>query len=464
MSTSSLGSTDRPVRVAIVGAGPAGFYAADALLRHETPVFEVDLFDRLPTPFGLVRSGVAPDHQKIKTVIKAFDRTARHPRFRFLGNVEVGRDLSAEDLALHYDQVVYAVGSSSDRQLGIPGEDLTGCHGAAAFVGWYNGHPDFVDLEFRFDTTRAIIVGVGDVALDVARILLRSPDELAKTDISGRALAALRNSRIREVVLMARRGAAQVAFSPGELQDIVDLAGVAVVVDPASLDVGAEHVDQLEPRCRKNVDMLRAQAARTPEDGARPLRIELLASPVEVLAGAPGRMGTVRVERNALTGDPLAPKARGTGQFFTIEAGLLFRSVGYRAVALPGVPFDERAGVIPNRAGRVLDPARDAILPGIYAVGWIRRGPTGVIGTNKADAQSVAELMVADVPACAARAGSLPPRAAIDDLLRTRGVRVVSYADWLAIDAVEIARGVELGKVRDKFERVDEMLAVLNAR
>jgi ferredoxin--NADP+ reductase len=452
------------VRAAIVGAGPAGFYAAEALLRRQAPVFAVDLFERLPTPFGLVRSGVAPDHQKIKTVIRAFERTAQHPRFRFLGHVEVGRDLSAEELAQHYDQVVYAVGSASDRQLGIPGEDLAGCHGAAAFVGWYNGHPDFVDLAFDFDTPRAIIVGVGDVALDVARILLRRPDELAGTDISGRALAALRASRIREVVLMARRGAAQVAFSPAELHEIAELEGVAVVVDPASLEVGVEHLDALEPRCRKNVDLLRTLAGRAPRPGARPLRVELLASPVEVLAGAPGRMGAVRVERNTLSGDPLAPKARGTGEFFTIEAGLLFRSVGYRATALPGVPFDERAGVIPNRDGRVLDPAQDRVLPGIYAVGWIRRGPTGVIGTNKADAQSVAELMAADVPACAARAATPPPPGAIDDLLRRRGVRVVGYADWLAIDAVEVARGRSLGKVRDKIERVDEMLAVLDAR
>lgn len=464
MATSTFGSPDRPVRVAIVGAGPAGFYAADALLRHAAPLFAVDLYDRLPTPFGLVRSGVAPDHQKIKTVIRAFERIAQHPRCRFLGNVEVGRDVSAAELVAHYDQVVYAVGSSSDRQLGIPGEELAGCHGAAAFVGWYNGHPDFVDLHFDFDTERAVIVGVGDVALDVARILLRRPDELATTDISDRALAALRASRIREVVLMARRGAAQVAFSPAELHELTELAGVAVLVDAASLAVGTEHLHALEPRCTKNVELLRGLAARAPGAGARTLRIELLASPVAVLPGAEGRMGSVRVERNTLTGDPLAPKARGTGECFTIAAGLLFRSVGYRAVALPGVPFDERGGIIPNRAGRVVDPAQDRVLHGQYAVGWIRRGPTGVIGTNKADAQAVAELMVADVPAGAARAAALPPPAAIDDLLRRRGVRVVAWPDWLALDAAEIARGRERGKVRDKLERIADMLAVLDAR
>ena len=459
-----LGSVDRPVRVAIVGAGPAGFFAADALLRREAPLFEVDLFDRLPTPFGLVRSGVAPDHQKIKTVTKAFDRTARHPRCRFLGNVEVGRDLSAAELTEHYDQVVYAVGSASDRRLGIPGEDLAGCHGATSFVGWYNGHPDFVDLKFDFETTRAIIVGVGDVALDVARVLLRSPDDLAKTDISSRALAALRQSRIREVVLLARRGAAQVAFSHTELENIADIEGVAVAVDPASVVAGCEQLAELEPRCRKNVELMRALASRAPCAGDRPLRIELLASPVEVLAGEPARMGKVRVERNELTGDPQAPKARGIGQFFEIEAGLLFRSVGYRAVALPGVPFDDKAGVIPNRDGRVLNAAQGSVLPATYAVGWIRRGPSGVIGTNKADAHSAVGLMVEDVPLCVERAATLPPRAAIDRLLHDRDRRVVSYADWLAIDAVEVARGRELGKVRDKIERVDDMLAVLKPR
>lgn len=452
-----LGSAERPARVAVVGAGPAGFYTADALLRRDSPAYAVDLFDRLPTPFGLVRSGVAPDHQKIKNVIKAFERTARHPRFRFLGNVELGRDVSAQELTAHYDQVVYAVGSSSDRRLGIPGEDLPDCHGATAFVGWYNAHPDFVPLRFDLGAERAIIVGVGNVALDVARVLLRSPDELAVTDIPGYSLEALRSSRIREVVLLARRGGAQVAFDPGELLDIRDLRGVGVSIDPAQVEPDMAHLAELQTKNRKNVELMLAIAREGARSAERRLRIELLASPVEILADDRGRMRRVRVERNVLVPAPGGPKARGTGSYFEIEAGALFRSVGYRAVPLPGVPFDEKAGIIPNVEGRVTDGAR--IVPGAYAVGWIRRGPTGVIGTNKADAHAVAAHMVEDVLAATDHA---PAKTGIDALLSSRGVRVVGWLDWLVIDELEMARGRRLGKVRDKIETVDAMLSALD--
>ena len=461
MGSAALGSVERPLRVAIVGAGPAGFFTADALLRRETPLYEVDLFDRLPTPFGLVRSGVAPDHQKIKAVTRVFDRTAKHPRFRFMGNVELGRDVFATDLARHYDQVVYAVGSSGDRRLGIPGEDLAGCHGATAFVGWYNGHPDFAHLKFDLSSERAIVVGVGNVAIDVARVLLRSPEELGKTDMPEYAVAALRASQVREVVLMARRGAAQVAFDTSELSDILALAGVGVSIDPSAVEPDLALIDELDPRCRKNVELMFATAKEGPRSRERVLKIELLASPVELQAGADGRMAKVRVEQNELVPSADGMKAKGTGKLFEIEAGLLFRSVGYRGVALPELPFDERSGTIPNAEGRVTRGQGGEVLPGTYAVGWIRRGPTGVIGTNKADANSVVELMLEDVAKLSAGEPGARARAAIDSLFSSKQLRVVSYADWQKLDALELAGGKEQGKVREKLWSLDAMLAAL---
>lgn len=455
----NTGTRERPVRVAIVGAGPAGFFAADALLRCASPVFDVDVFDRLPTPFGLVRSGVAPDHQKIKSVTKTFERTAKADRFRFLGNVEVGKDVSAAELAAHYDQVVWAVGSTSDRRLGIPGEELTDVHAATAFVGWYNAHPDFCEVPFDLGAERAVVVGGGNVALDVARVLLRGHDELARTDIAAHAIAALRESRVREVVVLARRGPAEIAFTPRELEDMADLAGVRVVVDRGVVEAAALQLDALEGPARKNVEIMLALARAAPKVAPRTLRIELLASPVEVLAREGQRVRGVRVERNELVRGADGAKARGTGRHFEIEAGLVFRSIGYFGVPLPGVPFDAKAGVIPNRDGRVL--AGGAVVPGAYAVGWIGRGPQGLIGANRAHAHEVALKMIEDVPTSTPARDELRTHAAIDALLARRGLRVTTYAEWSALDALEVEAGRAEGKVREKVATVEEMMSHL---
>ncbi len=451
------GTDRRPVRVAIVGAGPAGFFTAEALLRRETPVFEVDVFERLPTPFGLVRAGVAPDHQKIKSVTKTFEKTARNERFRFLGNVEIGRDITHADLIAHYDQVVYAVGSSSDRRLGVPGEELTDCHAATAFVGWYNAHPDFRDFAFDLSTPRAVVVGVGNVALDIARMLLRSPDDLAKTDIADHAIEALRASSVREVVLLSRRGPGQVAFTPGELEDIADLEDVRVEMDASLVEAEMARLDALDGAARKNVELMHAITRAAPRVAARTLRIEFCASPVEIIGRDGQRVRGVRAERNEMVRTANAVKARGTGEHFVLDAGLVFRSIGYLGVPVPGVPFDAAAGVIPNRDGRVTESPGGDVLRGVYAVGWIRRGPLGVIGTNKADAVAVAEKMVEDVGSLRVE-GRARPREAIDRLLAAREIRVTTYADWAFVDALEVAAGQGRGKVREKFTSVEAMM------
>ena len=456
-----LGSPERPVRVAVVGAGPAGFFVAEALLQRDAPVFSVDLIERLPTPFGLVRAGVAPDHQKIKGVTKTFEKTAKSDRFRFLGNVEVGKDVSAAELAAHYDQVVYAVGSAVDRRLGIPGEELRDCHPATAFVGWYNAHPDFRDFPFDLSAARAIVVGVGNVALDIARVLLRSQEELAKTDIAGHALEQLRTSRVREVVVVARRGPAQVAFAPGELRDIAALPGVAVTLDAAAVEADAEHLHGLEPQARKNVELMLSLARAAPHDAERTLRLEFWASPVEVLGDGRDRVCGLRLERTEPVRGPDGVKARGTGQYFEIDAGLVFRSIGYFGSPLPGVPFDAKAGVIPNLDGRVTESPGGAVRRATYAVGWIRRGPLGVIGTNKADGVAVAARMVEDVPGLTPVSDAARTHTAVDVLLASRKLRVTNLAAWSALDAAEVATGQDRGKVREKFTSVEDMMNAL---
>ena len=448
---STVGSHERPVRVAVVGAGPAGFFAADALLRKEAPIFKVDLFERLPTPFGLVRSGVAPDHQKIKSVTRTFEKTAHHGRFRFLGNVNVGKDLTAAELAAHYDMVIYAVGSSTDRRLGIPGEHLAGSHAATAFVGWYNAHPDFHDFKFDLNVERAVVVGVGNVAIDVARVLLRDRDELAKTDIAGPALEALRASSIREVVLVARRGAAQAAFTPSELEDLIELPAVSVRVDPRQLELDDAQMRLLDTAARRNLELMRHVAAE-PRDAPRTLRLEFLASPTELVDDGIGRVCGLRLERNELASAD-GSKARGTGQFFELATGLVFRSIGYFGSPLPGVPFDPKLGIIPNVEGRVTRTPGGEVLPQTYAVGWIRRSPTGVIGTNKADAQGVVDLMVEDVATLPGR--ELPE---LEPLLTQRGIEVTSFFEWARLDELEVAAGKHQGKVREKFASVEAMM------
>ncbi len=460
--TSPSSPTDRTLRVAVVGAGPAGFYTTDFLLRQRELAntrFEVDLFEKLPSPHGLVRSGVAPDHQSIKKVTKAFDRIASHERVRYFGNIAVGVDITQADLMQHYDQVVYTTGAPTDRQLGVPGEDLVGSHAATAFVGWYNGHPDFVDDHFDLSTGRAVVVGLGNVAMDVARILIQPPERLADTDIADYALTALRASQVREVVLLGRRGPAQAAFSPREIRDIDELDGVELRIDDPEatlrLSLDAESGD-----ARKNLEFLQEVARRPPGESQRRVRLKFLCSPAE-LSGHGGRVEKMKIEKNRLVErDDGRTSAQGTGQFEELATRLVFRSIGYRGTALPDLPFDDAWGVVCNDKGRVTECRNGSVIPRLYTAGWIKRGPVGLIGTNKTDAKETVDQMLVE-------ARELTPlgvgREAVDELLERRGAKPVSINDWRIIDELEIARGKELGKVREKFCRSHLMLDALRA-
>jgi ferredoxin--NADP+ reductase len=469
MAEHEVGSAPRPLRVAIIGSGPSGFYAADALLRAENLTVAVDMFDRLPTPFGLVRGGVAPDHQKIKSVIRVYEKTAGDERFRFFGNVKLGADVAVDDLARCYDHVVFAVGNESDRQMGIPGEGLAGVDSATAFVGWYNGHPDYRELTFDLAGARRVaVVGNGNVAIDVARILARNPEELADTDIADYALAALRQSSVREVLILGRRGPAQAAFSPKEIQEIGELAGCDLVVEPREAELDEVSQRWLEsddaPRsAHRNVEYLATQAQKGEGNEPRKVRCRFLVAPVELL-GKGGKLRAVKLERGVLEPDAHGvPRPRGTGEFDTEDVQLLFRAIGYRGVPIPGVPFDERAGIIPNVDGRVLDPKAKKPLPGRYVVGWAKRGPTGLIGTNSPDSKATVQAMLEDLRGARAAALAKDHRDAVVRLLRERKVDFVSYDDWRALDAHEVARGKAAGKVREKVTRVEEMMEVIRA-
>jgi ferredoxin/flavodoxin---NADP+ reductase len=425
------------MRVAVVGSGPAGFYAAGALLVADVPV-EVDMIERLPTPWGLVRLGVAPDHPKIKSVSRAFEKIALQPGFRFLGNVEVGRDVSNEELLEHYDAVVYAVGAQSDRRMGIPGEDLPGSWAATEFVAWYNGHPDFQELQFDLSGERAVVIGNGNVAVDVARMLALTPDELAGTDTTDAATDALNGAGIREIVMVGRRGPAQAAFTTPELHELGELAGADVIVDPADL-VGAEPTDTNSER---NLELLREYAAREPSGKSKRLVLRFFWSPVRLLGES--QVTGVELVRNMLDAEM---RAAPTDEHETLDAGIVFRSVGYRGVELPGVPFDERTGTVPNERGRVE--------PGVYVAGWIKRGPSGVIGTNKKDATETVELLLEDLRDAPRKDR---PREEIEALLVERGVRLVLYPGWTSIDELERAAGEKLGRPRVKLCSWDELL------
>ena len=449
-------NADRPLRIAVVGSGPAGFYAAGQLLAADTPI-EVDLIERLPTPWGLVRLGVAPDHPNIKAVSRVFEKTAQRPGFRFLGNVEVGRDLDHAELAELYDAVVYSVGAQTDRRLGIPGEDLLGSWPATAFVAWYNGHPDFQELAFDLSCGRAVVVGNGNVAVDVARMLALAEPEIAPTDTTDAAIEAILGSGIEEIVMLGRRGPAQASFTTPELVELGELADTDVVVDPAELELEPASEPALaESAVARNLAVLQEYAARRPSGKRRVLRLRFRVSPVAILGE--DRVEGIEVVRNELVAEGGRVRAVPTGETEVIPCGAVFRSVGYRGVAVPGVPFDEELGTMCNRGGRVLDAGGEQV-PGLYCAGWIKRGPTGIIGTNKKDAAETVAAILED-----AASGALPRRedvsaGRVDAALAERGVDVVSHSGWEAIDAIERARGDEQGRPRVKLLGWDELLA-----
>jgi ferredoxin--NADP+ reductase len=454
-------NSPNPLRVAIVGTGPSGFYAAEHLLKKH-PGVEIDLFDRLPTPFGLVRGGVAPDHQKIKSVTRVYEKIASQPGVRFLGNVLIGRDLTREELLDHYHAVIYAFGAHSDRTLGIPGEHLAGSHAATEFVGWYNGHPDYRDHGFDLSQENVVVIGVGNVAVDVTRVLSRTPEELAKTDIAPYALEALRNGGVKNVYMIGRRGPVQAAFTNPELKELGEMPGADIVVLPneLALDEGSRAtLARAEERtAEKNLHTLEAFASK-PEEG-KPMRIHLrfLLSPLE-LHGA-GRVEAVKLARNRLVAAANGDlRAEPTGETEVIPAGLVFRSVGYLGTGIPGVVFDAKRGIVPNEGGRVVT-APGTASQGEYVVGWIKRGPTGVIGTNKPDATETTDHLLEDFTSGKLER-TLSPRDEIDRMLEQRGVRVVTWNDWRKLDQIERERGAALGRPRLKFTTVADMLGAL---
>ena len=448
-------------RVAVVGAGPAGAFAADRLLRRVGDV-EIDLFERLPTPWGLLRSGVAPDHQEIKRLDDTFARETLGRGCRFFGNVEVGVDISHPELMEHYDAVIYATGAQTDKSLGIPGEDLPGSWPATEFVAWYNGHPDYRNLEFDLSHERAVVIGNGNVAADVVRILTRNLSELERTDIADHALDALRESRVEEVVVLGRRGPAQAAFTSSELRELGYMDGVDMNVDPddAALDPLSQEwlAEEGTFTARKNVELLQEFAARPAGDGARRIVLRFLRSPVEI-RGADGVEAIdirpneiVRADDGTLRPRPVDDRVE------TIECGLVLRSVGYRAVPLPDVPFDERSYVLPNDRGRVRDTEGTPVR-GVYAVGWIKRGPTGILGTNKRDAEETVDRVAEDLASGALKPRELPAREEVDALISGRKQDVVTADGWRAIDARELQLGEEAERPRVKLASREDLLA-----
>ena len=477
--TGRLGSSSRPVRVAIIGAGPSGFYAAGALLQQKDAHVSIDLLDRLPTPYGLVRYGVAPDHQKIKSVTRIYERTMKDRRVRYFGNVDLGSDVTHAELKSQYDQIVYAVGAQSDKRLGIPGEDLEGSFSAPEFVAWYNGHPDFRHFDFDLSVESVAVIGVGNVAMDVTRILAKSVSELETTDITDYALDALRNSNVKRIHIFARRGPVQAKFTNPEIKELGELEIADVIVNPADLvlDDASQAEMEGDRTARRNLETLQELAERGSTGKPKQIIFHFLRSPTEI-TGVAGAVNAMTTEKNALQETESGYIAcRGIGTYAEYDVGLVFRSIGYRGIPIPGVPFYDRWGIIPNEKGRVTAEHGGAVVPGEYTVGWAKRGPTGVIGTNKPDAVETVKLMMEDVKNAAV---SLPGDSAsvnssgshtdghgrpgdIVPLLQKKGVPYVSFADWQILEQIENERGALRGQPRVKITDVDEMLRLIQS-
>jgi len=470
------------LQVAVVGSGPAGLYTAEALIKQAAALdppraIRVDVIDRLPTPYGLVRYGVAPDHKSIKSIAEYLRKVLEHEHVNFIGGVHLGDDVGRQDLLAVYDAVVYATGAMRDRRLGIPGEDLPGSVAATDFVNWYCGHPDVDPSAFTLDAESVAVIGVGNVAVDVARILARDPAELRETDVSQPVLDALQASKVREVHMIGRRGPAQAKFTTKELRELGELAGVDIVVGAGEADLDAfdptgesARLAEADRHVRGNYTVISDWASRTPAGGGRRLNVRFWLRPVEIQGGH--EVESLTLERTRLDE---SGKLVGTGELETLDAQMVLRSVGYQSVPLAGVPFDERTSTVPNQAGRVIGPDGQP-LPGEYVAGWLKRGPTGVIGTNKSDAAETVRSLLADVadgpgpddvqlpragllrlPAAAESAAG-EVLSALHRLLAERKLRHVSYADWLRIEAAEKELAERLGRgARVKLPSRDEI-------
>jgi ferredoxin--NADP+ reductase len=467
-----LGTETNPLRVAIVGSGPAGFYAAEHLLKREDITVEVDMFDRLPTPFGLVRAGVAPDHPKIKSVIRMYEKTAAREGFQFFGNVEIGRDVTVGELEQRYHAIISAYGTATDRRLGIPGEDLPGSHAATEFVAWYNAHPDFADQQFDLSAKRVVVIGNGNVAADVARMLALPRAELDITDTADHAIDQLAESGVEEIVVLGRRGPAQAAFTNPEVRELGELTDADIIIDRADValdDASAAYIgsEDCDPTHRRNVEIFTEFSTREPEGKPKRVVLRFCASPIEIKGD--GKVESIVIGRNELVADDSGRiSARDTGEREELETGLVLRSIGYLGTGLEGIPFDASRGLIPNKAGRVIDPDTGEF-PGHYAVGWIKRGPSGVIGTNKKDANETVATIFEDlaqnkIPATSSASPPGVPGSdeewalGIAELLDRRGGNHVTYMGWQAIDAAEVGAGEPHGRPRVKFCRVHDMV------
>ncbi|MCA9399257.1 MAG: FAD-dependent oxidoreductase [Candidatus Omnitrophica bacterium] len=453
-----LGTPQRPLRVAIVGSGPSGFYAAESLLKTEHTIL-VNMFERLPAPYGLVRYGVAPDHQKIKNVIKVYEKTALHENFTYFGNVKIGKDINLHQLRKFHDAVIFATGAETDRKLGIDGEDLPGNHTATEFVGWYNGHPDYRHHQFDLSCEVAVIIGQGNVAMDVARILCKTIDELKDSDISQHALDVLAQSKVKEVHMIGRRGPIQAAFTPVEIREFGELADCETIIKKEDLELNFASQRELEapenaPR-KKNYQILQELAAKDYDKKNKKFVIHFRESPAAI-AGK-GKVEKVFIEKNKLIGDPGKQKSQGTGEKYTLECGIVFRSVGYRGLPLKGLPFHDQWGIIPNNEGRVEDSEHN--FPGLYTVGWIKRGPSGVIGSNKPDADETVKHLLEDMNDL--NPCKNPNNKMLTDLMDELSVKYISFEEWKKIDAEEILNGEKVGKPREKFTTVEEMLKII---
>ncbi len=455
---SKSGGSSVPLSVAIVGSGPSGFYSTEALIKSGINV-EIDLIDRLPAPYGLVRSGVAPDHPKLKQAIEVYKKIAQSNEFNFVGNVTVGRDIEAEELQRTHHAVIYTCGAETDRKLGIPGEELAGSHTATEFVGWYNGHPDYRNLNFDLSHETAVVIGQGNVAADVARILAKSVDELKHTDIAQHALDALASSQVRKIYVVGRRGPAQAKFTSKELKEFLEIENCRPYIDPVELELNSTSLQELDAKegrgNKRNIEIFRKFAESEDTGKQRTCISTFLKSPIR-LQGV-DRLQKVVFEENDLSGELFKQSAKGTGRTMELECGLLFRSIGYNGVPVPGVPFNDRWGTIPNRAGRITSEQEGAVLPGLYTAGWIKRGPSGIIGTNRACAVESVNALLEDVDQLVAE--DKPGRNGLYAILERNGVQHINFAQWEKIDAAEIAAGSPKGKPREKFTYYNEMLA-----
>jgi ferredoxin--NADP+ reductase len=455
-----VGSATRPLRVAIVGSGPAGFFAADALLKQKDVSVHVDMYERLPTPYGLVRGGVAPDHQKIKSIVSVYEQSAQRVNFRFMGNVELGRDITVETLRQHYDQIVYATGSEASRRLGVPGEGLWRCTPAAVFVGWYNGHPDYRPAPIDLNVRSVAIIGNGNVAIDVARILAKTPKELESTDIASHALAALSKSTVENIYIIGRRGPVQSAFTPSEMKELGELEAADPVVDPAVLVLDAASEATLAGAGKqtvRNMALMTEYSQRQPRPGARRVHFRYFRSPVEILGDDDGMVCGIRLVKNAI-GDN--GRVTSLDEHEELDVQMVVPAIGYLATPTPGVPFDKKRAVIANVNGRVAIEDGQVVV-NEYVVGWARSGAQGLLGSHRGASAAVVDLMFEDLASGGVEPRELPALTATTALLRKRGVEVVSFDDWKVLDEIESRRGVRRGAPRDKVTDVAEMISLI---